>query len=76
MAISKPPAAREILLWRFAHANNGDLIVKTLLTILTLSFLTLAASAAVAGPCDYSWQSASDGSNCGGRAADQRPGGR
>ena len=26
--------------------------------------------------CNHSWQTASDGSNCGGRAADQRPGGR
>jgi endonuclease YncB( thermonuclease family) len=27
-------------------------------------------------PCDHSWQFASDGSACGGRAADMRPGGR
>jgi len=29
-----------------------------------------------AGNCDYSWQTASNGSSCGGRAADQRPGGK
>lgn len=28
------------------------------------------------GTCDHSWQSAKDGSSCGGRAADKRPGGR
>lgn len=50
--------------------------MKTLFTLLTLSLLTLTAAHAVAGPCDYSWQTASDGSNCGDRAADQRPGGR
>jgi hypothetical protein len=48
-------------------------------TIIALS-LTIASiavsSAAIAGPCDHSWQTASDGSSCGGRAADRRPGGR
>ena len=29
-----------------------------------------------AGNCDHSWETASDGSSCGGRAADRRPGGR
>lgn len=32
--------------------------------------------AAGGGACDHSWQTASDGSSCGGRAADRRPGGR
>jgi hypothetical protein len=27
-------------------------------------------------PCDHSWQTARDGSRCGNRAADRRPGGR
>jgi hypothetical protein len=49
--------------------------------ILALSLLLISASffitkSANAGNCDHSWQSASDGSNCGARAADQRPGGR
>lgn len=47
---------------------------------LILSFLTLAAVIAAptqahAGNCDHSWQTAADGSNCGDRAADVRPGG-
>jgi len=43
-----------------------------------IAFLTLVllAAPAWAGPCDHSWQTASDGSNCGDRAADERPGGR
>jgi hypothetical protein len=40
---------------------------------IVLSFL--GACPAFAGPCDHAWQTASDGSSCGGRAADQRPGG-
>lgn len=44
--------------------------------ILVVSLLVmLSASSSYAGSCDHSWQSASDGSRCGGRAADQRPGG-
>ena len=35
----------------------------------------LSATASYAGSCNHSWQQASDGSRCGGRAADQRPGG-
>lgn len=31
---------------------------------------------AYAGPCDHSWDRASDGSRCGDRAADRREGGR
>lgn len=47
-----------------------------LVLLTTLVFMTLVSNAAFAGNCDYSWQTASDGSNCGGRAASQRPGGR
>lgn len=43
---------------------------------LTVILMTLTAGAAFAGPCDHSWQTASDGSACGNRAADVRPGGR
>lgn len=46
--------------------------MKTL--ILALVLVTFAAPAFAR--CDHSWDSASDGSRCGGRAADQRPGGR
>ena len=50
------------------------------LILLTFSFfafsvLALSAAPAFAGNCDYIWQSASDGSRCGDRAADMRPGG-
>ncbi len=40
--------------------------------------LLLAAvpwEAALAGPCDYSWQTDSAGHRCGNRAASRRPGG-
>lgn len=43
---------------------------------LCLIVLGFAAFAANAGRCDHSWQTAKDGSSCGGRAADMRPGGR
>lgn len=47
-----------------------------ILSILVLSLCVLASMPAFAGNCDYSWQTASDGSHCGGRGADVRPGGR
>jgi hypothetical protein len=48
-----------------------------LLTLAVLCSLTLSTVSvpAYAGNCDHSWQTAADGSRCGGRAADQRPGG-
>lgn len=46
--------------------------MRVALLALLLAFTTLPA---FAGSCDHSWQTASDGSSCGGRAADQRPGG-
>lgn len=36
----------------------------------------VASGAAFAGTCDHSWQTASNGTSCGGRAADQRAGGK
>jgi hypothetical protein len=45
-----------------------SLIAATLMTVLT-------AQAALAGNCDHDWQTASDGSRCGDRSADSRPGG-
>lgn len=41
-----------------------------------IASLAVYSPAAHAGTCDHSWQTASDGSNCGGRSADSRPGGR
>ena len=38
--------------------------------------LTIGWGAVTAGPCERSSQTASDGSRCGGRAADRRPGGQ
>lgn len=50
--------------------------MKTLqLSLLTLAILMGATMAAKAGNCDYPWQTASDGSRCGGRAGSERPGG-
>lgn len=43
--------------------------------IIALALL-LVSTASFAGQCDYSWQTAKDGKRCGGRAADQKPGGR
>lgn len=50
--------------------------MKLCLACLAIVTITGFGFSAFAGPCDYSWQTASDGSRCGGRAADQRPGGR
>jgi hypothetical protein len=46
-------------------------LIVALLTFIGLGIQT----AAYAGPCQHSWQTASDGSNCGARSADDRPGG-
>lgn len=40
--------------------------------LVTLS----VCSSAFAGNCDHSWQTASNGTACGGRSADTRPGGK
>lgn len=48
--------------------------MKKIIFIITLLIYAMSF-AAYAGNCDYSWQTAKDGSRCGGRAADQRPGG-
>lgn len=51
--------------------------MKKIILIAIMSILSSAAfvATATAGNCDHSWQQASDGSSCGGRAADQRAGG-
>jgi len=46
--------------------------MKTLCLLLIVGLV----SPSFAGRCDHSWQRAKDGSICGKRAADQRPGGR
>lgn len=44
--------------------------------LIIAALLALPTTMTFAGPCDHSWQSAKDGSSCGDRAADRRPGGR
>jgi hypothetical protein len=46
-----------------------------IIAIIIAAASFMVAAPASAGSCNYSWQSASDGSSCGGRAADQRRGG-
>ncbi|XAZ26203.1 transmembrane anchored protein (plasmid) [Sinorhizobium sp. B11] len=45
--------------------------------LIAAAFLMLisASSFTYAGNCNHSWDRASDGSSCGGRASDQRDGG-
>ncbi|WP_165688470.1 hypothetical protein [Rodentibacter trehalosifermentans] len=51
--------------------------MKKIIMILLATFtLSTFSSFANAGRCDHSWQYAKDGSACGDRAADRRPGGR
>ena len=45
-------------------------------TLILAAILALPTTMAFAGSCDHSLQSAKDGSSCGDRAADRRPGGR
>lgn len=44
--------------------------------LFALAIATLIQSTAWAGPCTNSWDTASDGSRCGGRASNERPGGK
>lgn len=44
--------------------------------IIFALLIAIPAGSAFAGSCDHSWQSAKDGSSCGDRAADKRPGGK
>lgn len=44
--------------------------------LIIAAILALPTTMTFAGSCDYSWQSAKDGSSCGDRAADRREGGR
>ncbi|MFL5063435.1 MAG: hypothetical protein ACJ8FU_08370 [Xanthobacteraceae bacterium] len=45
---------------------------KLILGVLFLNLFSIGAAVA----CDHSWEYARDGSSCGGRAADQRAGGK
>jgi len=48
---------------------------KTIIVGLLMSVL-LPAAQALAGNCSHSWDTASDGSRCGARSSDSRPGGK
>lgn len=53
-----------------------NILIKFLAVTALLLMTALPVVPASAGPCDYSSGTASDGSRCGGRAADQRQGGK
>jgi len=56
--------------------STQEIFMKLAFTLFFLSIvLTAVPSPSFAGPCDHSWQTASDGSRCGDRAADRREGG-
>lgn len=44
-------------------------------TLLLTAFIIVTAAPAFAGNCDYSSDTAADGSRCGGRSAEAREGG-
>ena len=44
--------------------------------LILTTILVVFSSTTFAGSCDHSWQTAKDGSSCGKRAADKRPGGK
>jgi hypothetical protein len=46
------------------------------IVLVSVALAIAAPTVAVAGNCDHSWQTASDGSRCGDRSADSRPGGK
>lgn len=45
-------------------------------TVLALALVVLSAGGALAQNCQHASDRASDGSRCGGRSSDSRPGGR
>lgn len=49
---------------------------KIIMIFLATFTISTFSSFANAGNCDHSWQTAKNGSACGDRAADRRPGGR
>ncbi|MGM8435691.1 transmembrane anchored protein [Enterobacter hormaechei] len=52
------------------------LIMKKIFAVLLVLLSLGAATQAYAGNCQHSDDTASDGSRCGGRSADSRPGGK
>lgn len=59
-----------------AGFQSQEIFMKLAFALFALSIaLTALPSPSFAGPCDHSWQTASDGSRCGDRAADRREGG-
>jgi hypothetical protein len=50
--------------------------MKKSITAFLIICICFVAANAFAGRCDHADDYASDGSRCGGRAADQKPGGR
>ncbi|NTG38809.1 hypothetical protein G6K91_31595 [Agrobacterium rhizogenes] len=46
------------------------------IVFIAVAILVAAPSLSFAGNCDHSYQRASDGSSCGGRADDQKTGGK
>ncbi len=60
----------------FVFNQAKGTFMKTLILSLTILSTLALAMPAQAGNCDHSWDSASDGSRCGDRAADVRKGGK
>ena len=50
--------------------------MKKVLAFVFIMMSLGAATQAYAGNCQHPWDSAKDGSQCGGRSADSRPGGK
>jgi hypothetical protein len=72
--IDQPTTASETSFW-------DNPVVQGVITVVgVVALFAVAASIAKgggsSGRCDYTYQTAKDGSNCGGRAASVRPGGR
>ena len=74
VTVSNPRSPEQQSLAAFFNTIEREIEMKILL--LTLLTVIVFSSSAMAGRCDHSWQTAKDGSRCGDRAADIRPGGR
>lgn len=49
--------------------------MKKLVLMLTMFVTIILSTNVFAGNCQHDWDQASDGSRCGGRSSDSRPGG-
>lgn len=56
------------------HINVGNKMKKLALVFMTLLSISVSSSV-FAGNCQHDSDTAADGSRCGGRSADSRPGG-